>query len=182
MSFQVCPFHADEAVAGLPAAEGALVFTCGRTRGHPESGPWTWLSQPEVGTDDGSGLVAELGLRVELPTILRPFAGCWAEYGVVEHAYAVAQPKDFAFLVERYGHTAIGQRRYTASAFLAGALGGLARTGVVLLDYGDRATGRWSYNGPTSWWSLPPAPLTGARVSWADTGLNMDYVPGSTEP
>ena len=43
---------------------------------------------------------------------------------MVEHAYAVAQPKDFAFLVERYGHTAIEKKRYTASAFLAGALGG----------------------------------------------------------
>lgn len=183
MSFQVCPFHADEAVGGLPSgADGVLLYRCDRTRGHPDHRPWTWLSQSDLDGDDaGTGLVAELGLRVELTAALREYRDRWVEYGVVEHAYAVANPADFAFLVEKYGHTAVGLKRYTVSVFLAGALGQLARSGSLLLDYGMKATGRWSYNGPTSWWALPPAPDMEARLSWADTGLSMDYVPGNNE-
>jgi len=125
-------------------------------------------------------LATDLGLAVELPAALASFPGRWVEYGVVEHAYATANPSDFALLVDRYGHTAIKASKYTASAFLARTLGDLSRSGDVLFHEGP-ATGRWKYNGVISWWSLPPEPDWSPDVSWAQTGLTMDYVPGSHE-
>jgi hypothetical protein len=58
------------------------------------------------------------------------------EYGVVEHAYAVSRPDDFAALVDSFGHTAIAARRYTVSSYLARTLGDLSRIGTVLYHPG----------------------------------------------
>jgi hypothetical protein len=127
-----------------------------------------------------SGLAEELGLQVELPAVIAQYPGRWVEYGVVEATYAGANPKDFAALVERYGHTAIVATRYSASAFIAGTLGRLSRTGAVLFHPGP-ATGRWGYNGEISWWALAPGPGWDLRTSWEELGLSMDYVPGATE-
>ncbi len=107
----------------------------------------------------------------------------WVEYGVVERAYALAHPREFAILVDRYGHTAVAPKRYTASAFLGRALGELSVKGDLAFRYGP-ATGRWDYNSRISWWCLPPEPEWSADGSWASveaTGVGMDYVPGSTE-
>src|SRR5258708_1876702 len=53
ISRQVCPFHADEDIRGVPAGsiDGSLSFTCTRTGGHPQGGPHSWLHvpQPDVG-------------------------------------------------------------------------------------------------------------------------------------
>lgn len=125
-------------------------------------------------------LKAELGLAVELPAVLAPYKGRWVEYGVVERAYAQANPDDFKGLVEKYGHTAIAPGTYTASSYLAGVLGGLGRSGDVMFHEGP-ATGRWDYLSAVSWWALAPEPDWAERTSWADTGLGMDYVPGNQE-
>jgi len=42
-----------------------------------------------------------------------------SEYGVIEHRFSHADPSAYRFLVKRYGHTALGPSRYTASSFLA---------------------------------------------------------------
>jgi hypothetical protein len=55
-------------------------------------------------------------------------------------------PADFAAIVNRYGHTAIGPKQCTASAFLAGVLSVLSKYGTVLYHLAP-ATGRWQYNG-----------------------------------
>jgi hypothetical protein len=179
---QICHFHADEGVRGTVTGEdGMRTYTCPRTTGHPEPGPYTWLQAPpppEVG--EMGGLAAELGLAVELPAALADFRGRWVEYGVLEHAYAKANPEDFALLVERFGHTAIAAKRYTTSAYLARTLSDLSRTGSILFRWGP-ATGRWRYNSGTSWWTLAPEPDWSHRLSWEDTGLPMDYVPGNQE-
>lgn len=176
---QVCPVHTDEDVAGVRINdEGTYEFTCPRRNGHRVEGPYTWMQAPEPPDLQAiSGLAAELGLDVELPHVIGQHAGRWLEYGVVEHAYATANPRDFAALVERYGHTAIAASRYTASAFLAATLGHLSRTGHVLYHSGP-ATGRWKYNGQISWWAVAPEPDWASRVSWADLDLRPDYVPG----
>ena len=75
---------------------------------------------------------------------------------------------------------AIVAKKYTASAFLARALGDLSRTGSTLFHPG-KATGRWAYNTDISWWALAPEPEWSQRLSWEDTGLSMDYVPGNRE-
>ena len=179
---QVCPFHSDEDVAGVRVNdEGTSEFTCSITKGQPVPGSYTWMQAPEPPDAESiSGLAAELGLDVELPSAIASYAGRWVEYGVVEHAYATANPGDFAALVDRYGHTAIAPARYTASAFIAATLGHLSRTGAVLYHSGP-ATGRWSYNGQISWWAIAPEPARDNRTSWADLGLSASYVPGSIE-
>jgi hypothetical protein len=182
VSIQVCPVHADESVPGRKLGDGSVSYTCPRSRGHPEPGPYTWLHVPAPkGLPELTGIAVELGLDVELPRVLAGFPGEWVEYGLVEYAYAQRNPKDFAALVDRYGHTAIKASRYTVSSFLAGTLGILSRDGLVLVRPGH-ATGRWKYNHTISWWSLPPAPDWKHRRSWESASPSMGYVPGSVEP
>jgi hypothetical protein len=182
VSIQVCPVHSDESVPGVKLGDGSVSYTCPRTKGHPEPGPYHWLAVPQpIGLPELTGIAAELGLDLELPRVLATFPGVWVEYGLVEYAYTQRNPKDFAALVDRYGHTAIKASRYTVSSFLAGTLGILSRDGVVLVRPGY-ATGRWKYNHTISWWSLPPAPRMGASALVGDVSHSMSYVPGSTEP
>lgn len=182
MRRQVCHFHTDEDVAGvLLNKDGGYAFACERTTGHPTAGEYRWFSAPEPPDVPGiSGLADELGLQVELPAAIATQNGRWVEYGVVEAAYAAANPVDYRLLVERYGHTAIQPTQYSASAFVAATLGRLSRSGEVLFRHGP-ATGRWAYNGQISWWAIAPEPAGDAMTSWEDLGMSMDYVPGSTE-
>lgn len=182
MPLQVCPFHAHEDVKGVPGDQpGAYVFTC-TAKGHPAGGEFSWPSYPDPPAGLlGSGLTGELGLGTVLPALVATFPGTWIEYGVLEQAYATTHPEDFALLVETYGHTAIAKKKYSVSAFIARALGDLARAGAVLYHDGP-ATGRWSYNSNISWWAVTPTPSWEQRVSWESTGLGMSYVPGSNEP
>ena len=48
------------------------------------------------------------------------------EYGVVEYRYFVDSPDSYRALVARYGHTSLKPTRYSASVFLAHALGQLS--------------------------------------------------------
>jgi hypothetical protein len=182
MNRQVCPFHTGEDIAGVRVNdEGAYAFTCDRVGGHPTPGPHTWMQLDEpAGLPEMSGLAEELGLQLELPAAITNYPGQWVEYGVVEAAYADANPQDFGRLVERYSHTAIAPTQYSASAFLAATLGRLSRTGHVLFRPGP-ATGRWNYNVTISWWTLAPEPDWESRTAWADLDRTMDYVPGNTE-
>jgi hypothetical protein len=178
---EVCPFHADDDVLGEPTGndDGSLKFRCSR-RGHPADGPFEWLRVPEPpGVPGVDGLAAELGLAIDLPAAVKQFAGTWVEYGVVERAYALAHPEEFARIIGEFGHRAIAPRKYTASAFIARALGVLGRQGTICYHDGP-ATGRWTYNSTISWWSVPPAPDWSAdRLSWQDHKANMSYVPGA---
>lgn len=175
-----CPQHADEGIVGTWANdEDGWTFTCER-KGHVHPGIFTWAMQPEPPAGIAlSGLAEELGLAVELPAVLGQFAGRWVEYGVVERAYAQSRPDDWDTLVSRYGHRLLGPSSYTASSFLARTLGNLSRQGAVVLHMGE-ATGFWSGNGTISWWSIPPEPDWDERLSWEESGLPADYVPGGT--
>ncbi len=104
----------------------------------------------------------------------------WHEYGLVERAYALANPDDFHVLIERYGHTAIVASRYTTSSFLARALGDLSRHGAIAW-HGGTATGRWSYNAGISYWSTNPETPWDQRLTWEDAGADVRYVRGQTE-
>ncbi len=180
---QVCAFHADEGIRPEAVGDeaGSLRYTCPRTKGHPTEGPYAWLQVPTpAGLDGLTGLAVDLGLLHELPAVLADYRGSWVEYGVVEQRYAERNPKDFAMLVERYGHTAIKAKQYTATAFLAKTLGDISRHGSVLFHSGP-ATGRWSYNPGISWWALPPEPEWSSEKSWEVLGCSVSYVPGQTE-
>lgn len=182
MSVQVCPFHSDEDVAGVFISdEIGEKFVCDRGSGHPAPRAFEWfhLSEP-TGLSELSGLAAELGLDVTLPAIVRSFEGRWVEYGAIEHTYATQNPTDFAFLVDRYGHTAVQATRFSASSFLSATLGLLQRRGEFDLRFGP-ATGRWAYNSLVSYWASHPAGDWEKRLSWASLDGSMDYVPGSNE-
>jgi len=155
-------------------------FTCNR-RGHPADGPYTWLRAPEPpALGELTGISAELGLDVALPAALKESRGTWVEYGILERAYALANPEDWAFLIARYGHTAVAAKRYTVSAFLGGVLGRLQGAGTIAGTMGA-ATGRWSYNGSTGYWALHPQSSISDKLSWADSSFTVAHVPGQTE-
>lgn len=178
MDAQVCPFHSDEFVRPARMDDGSWMFVCEVGGGHPQPGPHRWLvAAPQAAGQPGlSGLAEEFGLDVELPAALTEHRGRWVEYGLVERAYARRRPEDFTRLVTHYGHRELAPSQYTASAFLAHTLGRLAKGGSVALRFGP-ATGRWSYNSTISWWTLLPSPDWTERLSWADTDLEIDYLP-----
>jgi hypothetical protein len=77
VSRQVCPFHADEDIRGIPAGsdDGSLSFTCARTRGHPLGvHSWLYVPQPD-GLPGIEGYAAELGLATELPGAIAQYPG-----------------------------------------------------------------------------------------------------------
>jgi len=178
---EVCPFHADDDVAGVHVSdEVGWSFACHR-RGHPRPGPYSWLRAPEPpDLGEMNGIAADLELEVSLPAALSEYRGTWVEYGVLERAFALANPEDWRFLMDRYSHTAVAAKQYTVSAFLGGVLGRLWRRGLVG-GIGGEATDRWSYNRTTGYWALLPEPDHDRRLSWADSGFTVEYVPGQTE-
>ena len=191
VAHQVCPFHTDESVPGVNLPDGSVSYTCDRSKGHPKQAPWSWLYVPPPPDTAGvTGLAEELGLDVELPAALATLGSGWFEYGLVERAYAQRQPDGFARMVERWGHTAVEKKQYTASAYIARILGQLSRDGTVAYRPAP-ATGRWRYNDPISWWSLDPDAAWEDRTSWVSVIGDSDqaaqdadavcraYVPGA---
>jgi hypothetical protein len=190
MAIQTCPLHGFDDIIGTPVedAPGAYEYVCPRADVH-HSRPRVWLEEPESSGPNGlSALALDLGLDVALPSALQQFGGSWVEYGVLERAYALAQPEGFQALIDKYGHRRRTQAeggepgKYTLSMFLAGSLGQLAKKGYVDYHNGP-ATGYWGeYLTKVSWWALPPGPdwTPEHRVSVEDSGASMDYVlPGS---
>lgn len=182
VSRPACPLHGDEDILGVATGsqDGSLTFTCPRASGHPQPRPHSWLYVPQLESEPGiAGYAAELDLASQLPAAIAEYQGTWIEYGVAERAYAMRCPEDFAAIVARYGHKAIASKHCTASAFLAGVLGVLSRQGALLYHLGP-ATGRWSYHEKISWWAVAPAPdWNSARLSWAQGGDSISYIPGA---
>lgn len=162
-----CHFHMDEDITGASLSDGAHEFTC-RRAGHPGDAPWTWLESPAPPDPVGlGGLAEELALETVLPAVVSSLGSGWFEYGLIERAYAELDPKGFARMVERWGHTALSRKQYSVSAYLASCLGRLSRSAAVAYHAGV-GTGRWSYNADISWWAAMPAPDWEERTSWAE--------------
>lgn len=104
------------------------------------------------------------------------------EYGVVEFRYAMRNPTAYRELVERYGHVSLGLggRRYSASMFLAHALGQLDREDCAVPS--TIGTGYWDYLTTVSAWEqrkdCSPTPLT----SWVHFALAMGSDPSTWTP
>ncbi len=185
---QVCPFHSDEIVRPVRTASETAEYTyrCGR-KNHPVKGPFEWPFVPEP--ERASGDIMKLGLDVELPLAVAAAVAevkpDWVEYGLVERAYALAHPNEWAKILVKFDHTEYhdadtttrGDLPYTASMYLARTLGALSGTGRL----GHRSfpgTGRWAYNNPISFYSLPGADPFGPVATWEDAGVKMvDYMP-----
>jgi len=128
MYAQICPQHPDEFVQAVVVNDdGLLSYTCDRA-GHVTAGDFVWSGVAESNaTESISGL---------LPAAIAQYPGKWIEYGVVEAAYAQANPEDFAHLIQEHGHRAIKPSKYTISKYLASILGILGRNGAIAFQEG----------------------------------------------
>src|SRR5690348_3232900 len=106
---QGCPMHMDEFLQPQYVGSETVVweYTCPLSKGHPGGGPFTWPYVPEPVSLPGDSL--GLGLDIELPkavkTACEEVGAPWVEYGLVERAYALADPDDWAMLLAKYSHT-----------------------------------------------------------------------------
>lgn len=177
---RVCPLcgHQDHLDPALSLPDDTWLFTC---RGPHEPTPYDFLVAEDkkvVGYPEG--FAAELGLYDVLPDLLvddEPFV----EYGVVEYRYALAHPDGYRQVVDRYGHTRYGPKKYTASAFLAGTLGRMARAADVFYADGP-ATGYWKFNGRISHWANRPDADSATPLSWAGFAEAQGFDPEDWPP
>lgn len=152
---QVCPLCSqDGSITIEPIGPGLWRYTCANRR-HP-SGSYSWQSTITDRLDEEvvEGKAADLGLYEDLPRCLVPREP-FVEYGIVEYRYSELRPSVYQQLIRDYSHTRIERNKpYTASVFIASALGRLADRGELLYRFGP-ATGHWSYNETISYWALP---------------------------
>lgn len=186
MPSEICPMHSAEMCTGVfLGTELGWLFTCSLSD-HPELGPYTWIREQAAPDHEAlTGIAAEFGLDVKVTNVLKRRAGLWVEYGVLEHDFALTYPKDWAFLVDRYGHTAIASTKYSATSFFAGVLGRLGRADVVDIVDGA-ATGRWGVKAVMGYprlgyFALPPGPDKSRTLTCDDAGVTCEYVPGQNE-
>lgn len=184
---QICPMHSDEFIKAVFVGSETVEyeFTCPRGD-HPAGGAFSFpfVAEPVALAGDTLGL----GLDIELPKAVAVatarYGSVWVEYGLIESAYGQANPGDWALLLKEYGHThycATPEERkalgYTASKYLARSLGSLGAHGV-LIHAKAPGTGRWDYNNPISFYSLPPGGDWDDRTTWqASDGRMADYMP-----
>jgi len=184
---QICPFHTDEFIVATYIGSETVEyeFTCPRQQ-HLPPGPFTWPFVPEPVGLAGDSL--GLGLEIELPKAVSVAASAngtvWVEYGLIESTYAQANPQDWATLLKKYSHTHYckthAERQaltYTASKYLARSLGSLGKQGTLVHHKGP-GTGRWDYDQPISYCSIPPSGDWASRTTWLGSGGEMaDYMP-----
>lgn len=113
------------------------------------------------------GVLEDLDVYDTLASLFIDAHAPYREHGIIEHAFADADPGAYRDLVQAYGHTSSGPRRHTASAMLARALGQLSREGH-LASQRHRGTGYWSYNSDVGYWALAPGPDIEHRRTWAE--------------
>lgn len=187
---QICPFHPDEWIKPqkFDSETAEYTFTCPREN-HPTPGPYTWayITEP-TGITGITGDSLGLGLDIELPkavtTAVTTHQQPWVEYGLIESAYARANPEHWKLLLAKYDHThyqtdltARQASTYTASKYLARSLGALGRQGALIHRFG-KGTGRWSYNASISYYALPPGADWSDRRTWDGSGEQMEtYMP-----
>jgi hypothetical protein len=153
----VCPLCARDEVSIMPVGDGTLWrYTC------LEDG-YSWDKKVELESTGYGGIMDDLGLFDDLPLCLS--AEVYAEHGVIEDAYKRLRPARYAEIVGIYGHVAHGPKKYTATSFIAQALGHLLRRQAVVWVEGP-ATGFFDYNRRVGYWALPPGPADGSTLSW----------------
>jgi hypothetical protein len=172
---QVCPLCAnDEFVALGSEGPDLWTFTCAA---EAERHPYVWRpTAEEFATAGRTGLGDELGVYEDLLLCVK--SGERIEYGIVEHRFALISPEAYATLVETYGHTSIAPTSYSASSFLARALGQLGTEG--LLQHAPTVpTGYWSYNTTISSWSQRGESEATPVHSWSSFARGQGFDPDS---
>lgn len=164
---QVCPLCAYEDyidVLDTDREAGTIDYRCE----NPECLGFSWRSSRTAPSFDGrTGIAAEFGVYDDLLECVGP-DDPWLEHGIIEYRYARLRPQIYLNeFIPRWGHTCLGPRRYTVSAFLASTLGSLVRSGDLAWK-GGPATGYWSYNHGSSYWTRRSASLPERRITWEE--------------
>jgi hypothetical protein len=173
---QICPLCAHDDAVKVARVDGEWLMYC-EDESHPL---FEWRPTVSAAPVPGRwGIAEQLGVY----DVLR---GCVdntiAEYGVIEHRFSVAAPETYEYLVKHYGHTAIAPSKYTASAFLGGALGQLWREDLVAGIWVP-ATGYWSYNGRVGAYATAETFEDGGDVlTWADFAAGKGIDPDAWPP
>jgi hypothetical protein len=125
---------------------------------------WETVVESSIATYRG-GIAADHGVYDD-PLACLHAGEPFVEHGIVEHRYKAKAPEVyFDKLLPRWGHVAMGPRRYSVSAFLASTLGQLQREGLLAWQR-ESATGFWKYNGQISYWAVPPSPAPTSMLTW----------------
>lgn len=157
---QVCPMCAlDEHIVTMESESGDVELSC-------TACDYTWPVKPEAAAGIGrNGYAAELGVYEDLLACL-PADSPWTEHGVIEHRFKARRPEVYAELVRTYRHHADGSNAtFSASKFLAGAMGQLQREGLLVTKRA-KPTGYWSYLSAVSYRARPPEPDWDGRLTW----------------
>lgn len=165
---QVCQLcGSDEEVTVSSEGPDMWVFTC-TALGRYHDAEHVWRPTLDSSFPAGrGGLGQALGVYDDLIGCV--LANERVEYGVVEFRYATRNPIAYRELVERYGHASLGLggRRYSASMFLAHALGQLGREGVLRWS-STTGTGYWDYLTTVSAWEQRTNEGEMPLTSWVD--------------
>jgi hypothetical protein len=167
----------DDRVVVEAEGEGLFRFTCiDETQ---DMHPFVWWTRHGVKLHGlpQEGVGYDLGVYETLLGLFTPQDG-YLEYGVVEDRFAASDPVAYRRLVDRYSHTAKERPLdYSASAFLASALGLLGREG--LLRYrSTKATGYWSYNSRVFAWAVPGVDTATPTTTWVEVATERGIDPG----
>lgn len=179
---QVCPLCASDELVVESIGPMVWRYTCPNRRHAGGSFSWQGTATDRLDEAAVEGKTADLGLYEDLPHCLVP-GEPFVEYGIVEHRYSELRPVVYRQLVDDYSHTRIQRNKpYTASVFIASALGRLADRGEVLYK-GGPATGHWVYNEVISYWALPPGPESDADIlTWERFRIGARPGPISLKP
>lgn len=172
---RVCPLCASQDSFDLPTPlpEGGWQFVC---RGSHEVYVFDVNEDNKV-SPYPEGLAADLGLYDSLRALIVAEDEL-VEYGVVEHKFGTRHAKEYARIIDTYGHKCLEQGlKYTASMFIAGVLGRLYSYGELTGEFGS-ATGYWAYNSTISYWCPAGAHPT-STITWQVFAESQDLDPDS---
>jgi hypothetical protein len=149
--------------------------------GHPWEHMWEPIKEApkrsgQPPTPAADSIADRFGLHDKLVMLLNPNE--WADTYVVEHRFRTAHPEDYVWMVDRWGHVAQGERRYSTSAYIGSTLGHMTR--AVDLAYRDGpATGMFSYNVGIGMWGLPGTASDAEIVTWDRCATSEGFSPNS---
>ncbi len=159
---QVCPLCGHDDYVTRVVVDDEWIDSCSST----DHAPIEWRPKEQYAGPSSyrSGIGEDLGVYEDL---LNCVTGGFAEYGLIEYRFSQFAPKTYKILVDRYGHTVQGKRKYSASAFLGSALGQLWREELIEGLWGP-ATGYWNYNSKVGCYATAGTAESSEILSWED--------------
>ena len=125
--------------------------------------------------DLGYGIAHRLDLYNDLYQLLNN--GEWAETGVIEYRYGTAHPKNYQWMIGRWGHTSQGPRKYSVTSFVGSTLGQLSHSDMNVTYRSGPGTGCFDHNAAVGYWTLDPAPADATTTSWSSFATEQGLDP-----